>query len=419
MKKVLWLSNLAFSNISLKSTGGWLQPLAESLQRSNEIAIVNVTFGDVKESSVENLNSGIVQWIIPRRRHNKGGLKANNLVCKDVSAIIDNEKPDIVHIWGTESLWASIYYQGYIHVKTILDIQGLINAYVPYYYGALTFKERLQTLSLRELIDPRKSIFMNKLGFFIHGLYEKKYLKAFENISVQSSWVEAYMNVQAPKAKLYHTGIILRDVFYKAKPWEYKEFGISPTIFTTSAGATSYKGIHILIKALAIIKNVFPKCTLRIAGNFISNNKSQVGYTRFILFLIKKLGLKENVIFLGPIDKDKIVKELQNADLTVIPSFVETYCLALAESLMIGTPTVASYAGAMPEQAFDGKEALFYESTNYFSLAERMEAILENKELAKTLSVNSRARKLIDNNVNKIVFNQLQIYKSLLGTNNL
>ena len=41
-----------------------------------------------------------------------------------------------------------------------------------------------------------------------------------------------------------------------------------------------------------------------------------------------------------------LIKYLCNV--CVIPSFVETYCLALAEAMIVGCPTVVSYTSALP-----------------------------------------------------------------------
>ena len=68
---------------------------------------------------------------------------------KLLRAKIEQEvKPDLVHIWGTESIWADVYRKGYIKAKAVLEIQGLISAYVKYYYGGLNFSELLKCHSI-------------------------------------------------------------------------------------------------------------------------------------------------------------------------------------------------------------------------------------------------------------------------------
>lgn len=96
--------------------------------------------------------------------------------------------------------------------------------------------------------------------------------------------------------------------------------------------------------------------------------------------------MQENVIYLGSLDENQIITHLQEANACVIPSFIETYCLAFAESMIVGTPTIASFAGAMPELAENGKEALFYNSVDYYTCAALIDKVLQNRGLAEKLS---------------------------------
>ena len=134
--KVLWLSNSAFVSEKTKATGSWLQPMAEQLASS--ITLVNVTDGIVEMPTSSNFKN-IKQWIIPATASNYGQ-EASTETCSIVEDIIEKEKPDLVHIWGTEKFWASIYRKGYIGVPTILDIQGLLAPYTEYYYGGVEYK---------------------------------------------------------------------------------------------------------------------------------------------------------------------------------------------------------------------------------------------------------------------------------------
>ena len=140
----------------------------------------------------------------------------------------------------------------------------------------------------------------------------------------------------------------------------------------------------------------------------------QSGYTKYLESLIRDLDLFENVVFLGSLNEYQIVKELQNVDVTVIPSFVETYCLAFAESMIIGTPTIASYAGAMPELAEDGKDAFFYNSMDFISCAYYIDQLVCDKSLAEKLSANGRKRRLQENDRELVVNTQLDIYHKII-----
>lgn len=409
--KVLWLSNSAFVSEKTKETGSWLQPMAEQLASS--ITLVNVTDGIVEMPTSSNFKN-IKQWIIPAKASNYGQ-EASVETCSIVKDIIEKEKPDLVHIWGTEMFWASIYRKGYIIAPAILEIQGLLAPYTEYYYGGLSIKEIFQSIHLKEIIMPSRTLFHKKEVFRKRGLAETANIKSFKHISYQSQWVKNYISFVNPSATLYPTKIMLRKAFIESQKWNYHNVGDSPVVFSTCSAAVTYKGMHIIIKAVALLKSKYPKIKLKIAGNINVGNKLLDGYSVFLNKLIKKYGLQENVIYLGSLDENQIIAHLQEANACVIPSFVETYCLAFAESMIVGTPTIVSFAGAMPELAENGKEALFYNSVDYYTCAALIDKVLQDRRLAEKLSENGRTRRMKENNMNTVVKTQLEIYNKVLN----
>lgn len=409
--KVLWLSNSAFDSVKVKATGSWLQPMAEQL--AHFLEIVNITDGMVEKPTSSHLKN-IKQWIIPAKASNYGQ-EASVETCTIVKDIIEKEKPDLVHIWGTEKFWASIYRKGYIDVPTILDIQGLLAPYTEYYYGGLSIKEILESIHLKEILMPTRTLFHKKEIFRKRGVSETANIMSFKHISYQSQWVKNYISFVNPSATLYPTKIMLRKAFIESQKWAFHNVGDSPVVFSTCSAAVTYKGMHIIIKAIALLKSKYPKIKLKLAGNINVGNKLLDGYSVFLNKLIKTYGLQENVIYLGSLDENQIIAHLQEANACVIPSFIETYCLAFAESMIVGTPTIASFAGAMPELAENGKEALFYNSVDYYTCAAYIDKVLQDKRLAEKLSENGRARRMKENNMNTVVKTQLEIYNKVLN----
>jgi len=88
--------------------------------------------------------------------------------------------------------------------------------------------------------------------------------------------------------------------------------------------------------------------------------------------------------------------------------------MALAEAMIVGVPTVVSFAGAMPEFAEHYKSALFYNSIDHITCASHIDLLIQNKELSELLSRNARANRLKNNNINNILNTQLDIYKKIL-----
>lgn len=95
-------------------------------------------------------------------------------------------------------------------------------------------------------------------------------------------------------------------------------------------------------------------------------------------------------------------------------SYVETYSLALVEAQAAGIPAIISYAGAMPELAEDRKSGLFFSPGDYMSCAARMIELIENKDLALSISRESLAIVKERNNDQAVVKTQIKIYETIL-----
>lgn len=416
-RKVLWLCHVQFSEDNIKQTGSWLQPLAELLVSSGSIEIGVIAPG-TGNTIIKTEVNGIHQWLIPIKNTSGYGQCATKETSRIVSDIINDYCPDIVHIWGTESIWASIYANGYINCKTIIDIQGLLYDYSFYYYGQMSFIEIIKSFHLKEMIMPWRSLPYKKYIFKKRGTFEQQYLSSFANISTQSQWVRDHLRFTFPNAKLFKTRILLRNQFYTCSQWQYREVSDSPVIFSTCSAAVTYKGMHTAIKALSVLVNKYPNIKLRLAGRIDVGGKLLDGYSIFLRKLIKKYKLEDNVEYLGSIDALEIIHQLQDCNVCLIPSFIETYCLAFAESMIVGVPTVVSYAGAMPEQAKDEEEALFYNPFDYVTAAAHIDRIVSNKSLSEKLSYNARKRKFIDNDPQKVVNTQIEIYNNICNNGN-
>jgi len=416
MKKILWLCSCSFSENLIKGNGSWLQPMAENIQAVDNIQLYNITIGNVDKIE-KNDYKNIKQWILPNDKPNKFDQTISIETCKEVSSIIEQVKPDLIHIWGTESIWASIYRQGYIRFKTLIDIQGLLSVYTDYYYGGLTNREIIKSIHLKEIIMPWRTLFNKKEVFRKRGEEEIACIKRFKNISFQSVWVKNQVSIINPNAQYFATRIMLRDSFYTSPQWKYKAITNSPVIFSSSSAAVSYKGIHVLIKAIALLKRNYPDIKLRLAGTIDIGNKLLDGYSRFLRTLIVKNNLENNVLYTGSLNENQMVDELLNCNVCVVPSFIETYCLAFAEAMIVGVPVVVSYAGAMPELAEHNKEAMFYNPLDHVTCAAYIDHLIQNKHHAELLSLNARIRRLKENDKDLVVATQISIYNSIINGN--
>ena len=413
--KILWFSNFAFKELPVNATGSWLYSMGSMLMNTSNVELYNITFGTVSKT-VRNDYRKIAQWIVPTHTSTKQPLP-NKKTIMEIQQIVKFVNPDIVHIWGMECYWGLLSTRNIIKGKILLEIQGIKLICADVFCGGLSLKSTLSCIGMRELIKPKDSIIIQKLEFKKWGTYEIEMLRNHAYISTQSDWVRAHVHNINSSVKIFNTKMALREEFINSTPWNFPDEN-KLTLFTVFSSLVPYKGLHILIRALAVLKEKYPNVALNIAGNVFNKLPfyRKPGYTKYIENLINQLDLDSNLNFLGPIDANSIVMQMNKSHVYVIPSFVESYCLALAEGMAYGIPCVVSYAGAMSELAKDEDSALFFSPGDYIKCAYQIERLYKSKDLSIKISKEARRISSARHNCNDVINTQMNIYMEIIRT---
>lgn len=416
MKKILWFSNCIQSNTNNRASGSWLYSMARLLVDSQEIHLTNITVTPKKENNIKHItiSNTFDEYILPNWDTDKDGCPSLDK-CQQIANICADVNPDIVHIWGIEKYFARIVSKLNIKVPVLLEIQGIRKPCAEVYFGDMSIGETWSCMGLREFLFPfHKSIYAMKRTMYTRGVKDEKVLKNFQHISTQSRWVRDQIKPLVTKAKLYNTGMSLRKDFWDSDKWQYPQDGIRD-FYCSASAPISYKSIQTAIKALAIVTKSYPTTKLYVIGNFNTSNwLHQTGYLTFLLNLIRKLNVQDNVVFTGPLNAAEIIQVMHKCVGMVQTSYVESYSLAVAEAQAVGIPSIISYAGAMPELATDRETGLFFSPGDYRSCAARMLEIIEDKKLAEYISEKSYILAHERNNDTSVLACQLKIYQDIL-----
>ncbi|RNC63870.1 glycosyltransferase family 4 protein [Proteiniphilum sp. X52] len=415
-RRILWFSSLQFATEKIKTTGTWLIAMGNALAKSPGIELYNVSYGDVKSITQNNV-SNITQWIIPEKEREKCH-EGTREVISFIREINQEIKPDLIQVWGTESGLGFSIIKAKLQTPIVLDIQGLLFTIPKNYYGGLSRNDLLGCIGLKEILRPQNHPYFIRKEFEKNGKDEWRLIQQMENISVQSDWVNSIVQHVSPKSHIFHTGIMLRAEFYETPIWEYQNNSETINIFTSCSGAIPYKGLQVLFEAIVLLKDKYPNIKLNIGGDIQINKKHfgliRDGYTSWLLKRVKKLGIADSISWLGKMDVDAMIAEIHRSSLVVIPSFVETYSLFMAECMMVGAPIAASFAGAMPELAEHNKSALYFPTGDHWACARQIEKIITDQELAKKLSAEARKTALQRNDQTKVLQIQLDIYDKII-----
>lgn len=404
---------MVIGNRDSKGSGSWLFAMKDIIGK--EVDLYNITQSNVNTiqfTSYENLK----EYVLPLFKLKKGIPRKENI--SKIKKIVDDIKPDIVHIWGIENYWGLLYTRGFLQGNTILEIQGLWSSCVNVYFGGIQISTLLMKISLKEILMP--TIYLpNKLKSDIlkKSVYENEMISYFEQISTQSEWTREQIKLKLnSKVKLFFTMIPMREIFYKSRKWSLPDVDLRPTIFTSFANNSPFKGLHILLNALTVLKRKYANVILKIAGINLPEIPfyRRSSYDNYLLKIISDENLSKHIDFLGHLNASQIANELLSSNVYVNPSFVESYSVAAAEALSLGVPSVLSYAGAMPEFSKEKVVALYYSSFDFVACAGKIDAILSDINLQKELTENSISVMSKINSNEQVCGIQMSIYKDVI-----
>jgi len=165
------------------------------------------------------------------------------------------------------------------------------------------------------------------------------------------------------------------------------------------------KGLDTLLEAISMLdqKNI----NLLVIGGLY--NISEVARLKNIC---TSLNLNEKVHFLGSISRKELKYYYNASDICVLPSYYESFGLSALEAAACGIPVVASKRGGLSSIVIDKKTGYLLQWRCPGPFVEKLEALLNSKNLRKTMGIAARnhAKTLNWNNsINDLInlFNKL------------
>jgi phosphatidylinositol alpha-1,6-mannosyltransferase len=113
--------------------------------------------------------------------------------------------------------------------------------------------------------------------------------------------------------------------------------------------------------------------------------------------LATRLRLGTTVRFTGPLHRDRLVPELQHADVFALPMRsrlaglnAEGFGLAAVEAAACGLPVVVGRSGGAPETMRDGRTGFLVDAADPADVANRIGLLLAHRDLAQTMGIQGR-----------------------------
>lgn len=358
----------------------------------------------------------ITYYEIPRS--SKAGTVYDNKSKKYFEEVINEVRPDCIHIWGTEfphtlSCVQAAEELGVVD-KIVVSIQGLVSIYSQHFLAGVP-QNIIKKYSLRDFLK-QLNLNQQKKSFEKRGIYEKQTIQKVKHVIGRTDWDRACVEMYNPCVKYHFNNETLRQIFYDKK-WDYDNCE-KHSIFM-SQGGYPIKGMHYMLKALQIVKKQFPDAKLYVTGkSFLSfsNWKEWVKRDYFSIFLkkcAKKYNLEDSIIFLGQLNAEEMCQQYLKANVYVLASTIENSPNSLGEAMLVGTPIVASDVGGVRNLLKDKEEGYMYPADEPYMLAYYIKEIFKQKKNIESMTSVAQRHARDTHDAKKNMHDLLEIYKEI------
>ena len=417
--KILWFCNSPCGSLRRKNqkvlSGGWLISLENEIKKKEKISLSVAYISDSDKTSFHfedvhyypiykpSSKSGILR-IISRYKPLKD---IDNQLLKKFLQIIQEVKPDLIHIHGTEGPFGLI--QDYISdIPIVFSIQGLISPYKEKFFSGISHSDLKKYESLYDKI--RRISPLNDFRTFCYmAKREQKYLRNANYIFGRTFWDYNCTLAINPNRKYFICNEILRQPFY-IKRW--KGFISSSKIQIVSTVSIGfYKGYETLLKAAAILKQYG---NINFEWHVAGYNKN----TKVLKISEKITSLQSencNITLHGKIDADELANLLASSDIYVHVSHIENSPNAVCEAMLVGIPVIASSTGGTASILTHEQEGILYQDGDPYVLAGAIIHMTQCPEQAIKYAKAAHKRAILRHDKEIIAQNLIEEYQTILN----
>lgn len=399
---------------------GWLTGCLERIKNSHilgdneiELAIAFPAEGDIASSS--EVIDGITYYgFVEDLSHPES---YDGKVENRFHNILDDFKPDVVHIFGTEFPHSLAMLRCFGNPsRVLLGIQGVCGVIAEEYMAGIPEKVQ-QSATFRDRIK-QDSLIKQQEKYRARAEHEAECIRLTGNITGRTDFDRARTYEINPEARYYHLNETMRPSFYTATR---REQDIEEHSIFLSQGDYPLKGFHFVLQAMPGILEKYPDAHLYVAGNNIIGKGQSIypyflraaAYGKYIKSLIRTLHLKKNITMLGMLSEEEMKDRLLTAGVFVCASVVENSPNSLGEAMLLGTPVVASRVGGIPSMVEDGKDGLLFEKADPEDLKRCILQIWDDPMLAAVYGDNARKHARETHSPDRNYDRLLEIYRDI------
>ena len=208
---------------------------------------------------------------------------------------------------------------------------------------------------------------------------ENKILKTLKHFGIEATWMEQYIKLVNPTAKMHWFHI----PFARTEAVSIPEKSFDIVFF---ARVTKMKGIEDAIKAIGLIKPHNPDITMEIIGH------ADDSYMSFLKKMVDDLELAKNVFFKGFIPtQEEMHFEVLKARICILPTYNDTIPGTIVESMLLGIPVISYKTGGIPDLNKTQENLILLDQGDIEGLAEEITKLLDDPVRQNTISQRARS----------------------------
>ena len=318
--------------------------------------------------------------------------------------MIDDFKPDIIHIHGTESNFGLITRHSDIPV--IISMQGNISVITHKYYSGISEDSTKRFYDFKNRIWNTRYFCKDHKIFIDRAKREREILSSCKYILGRTDWDRRITRILAPKSKYFHSDEILREEFYE-KQWVCSKKR-NLQLFSTTRPSI-YKGLETIFQAAILLNRYDLQFTWNIAG--INEDHHLV---RLIKHVLKIKHIPLNVHLLGQLDANHLVQSIVESDVFVFSSHIDNSPNSLCEAMILGIPIVSTFVGGAGSLLQDGKEGILIQDGDPWAMAGSIIELYNDSQKAKLLGRNARVKAVRRHDPERITHDLLKTYDAII-----
>jgi len=415
--RVLWFTNspsLASELLLVKSNSlGWVESLQKEIITIQDI-VLGVVFPFNSEDEKQFSDGKTTYYSFPYPKDKKGipglinrwkHLIENEEIISFHLKAIEDFKPDIIHIFGTESAYGLIIPR--IKIPVVIQIQGNLTLCVKKWYSGLDSFDILRYTSLKSFLK----------GYGLWHLYhltekranrERKIMQFCSYFIGRTDWDRRITKVLAPQSKYFHCEELLRAAFMNATSWDLQQQ--QKAIIHSTVNSLLYKGLETILETSHLLnRNKLYEFEWHVAG--------VTGKEEIIQVIEKKFKLRfsdQNVVFRGSLNVDQLILALSNSHVYVHPSHIENSPNSVCEAMVIGMPVIATFAGGTSSMIKDSEEGILVQDGDPYVMAGAITELLQDSKKMNHLAANAKKRARERHDKTLVINRMSEIYQQIV-----